>query len=149
MWATAGIVGAGAVGGVTYAAVATPAAASSSVTADGLLASVAGPAGGAGHGKAGRLGGRALLNRLEHGELTLKAKNGDRTVDLQRGTVQSVGAGTIAVKSADGFPGSYTVTSATKVRGKGGPAGISSVHPGDTVFVIASGGTALRIVDRG
>ena len=89
-WAATGIIGAGIAGGLTYAAVSTPAGASSSLgaAADNVI-SAAQPAPGAGPAK-GRLAGmgrRGLLARLEHGQLTLKTKQGDRTVDLQRGTV--------------------------------------------------------------
>jgi len=41
-----------------------------------------------------------------------------------------------------------TVNSSTKVRTRSGLVSISSVHKGDKVFVVASAGKALRILDR-
>ena len=91
---------------------------------------------------------RGLLAHLEHGQLTLQTKKGDRTVDLQRGTVSSVSPTSISVTSPDRFAGVYTVDSSTKVRTRAGLVSISSVHQGDKVFVVATGGKALRILDR-
>jgi hypothetical protein len=151
-WAAMGIIGAGVAGGLTYAAVSAPAGASTDVgTAADNVVSAAQPAPGAAAGRGqGRLGGRGrgMLARLEHGQLTLKTKNGDRTVDLQRGVVSSVSPTSISVTSPDKFPGVYTVDSSTKVRTRSGPVGISSVHKGDQVLVVATGGKALRILDR-
>lgn len=146
IWAATGIIGAGVAGGLTYAAVATPAVASSGAATGGSnTLSVASPAG---PGARAGVGRRALLNRLEHGELTLRTRKGDRTVDLQRGTVRAVSPTSISVTSPDNFPGTYAVDSATKVRTRSGLTGISAVHAGDKVFVIASAGKALRILDR-
>jgi hypothetical protein len=151
--AATGIIGAGVAGGLTYAAVATPAGASSDLGAaadDIVSAAQPSPATdpGRAQGRHGGLGRRGMLARLEHGQLTLKTKQGDRTVDLQRGTVSSVTPTSISVTSPDKFAGVYTVDSSTKVRTRGGLVGISSVHKGDRVFVVASGGKALRILDR-
>lgn len=151
VWAVAGVAGAGVIGGVTYAAVSTPAVASSQqigAAADTALADVQAGNGQPGTG-AGRLGRRALLQRLEHGELTLRLRNGTRTVDLQRGTAGAVSPTSITVTSPDGFKATYTVNADTKVRTKSGLQTISVVHDNDKVFVIASGGKAIRILDRG
>jgi hypothetical protein len=152
VWAATGIIGAGVAGGLTYAAVATPAAASSDLgsAVDSAMSAVApGDAGQPGHmGMRMGMGRHAMLNRIEHGELTLKTRNGDRTVDLQRGTVSAVSPTSISVTSADKFPGTYAVDSATKVRTRSGLGSISSVHVGDQVFVVASAGKALRILDH-
>jgi len=153
-WATAGVVGAGAIGGITYAALATPAAASSQqigAAADGVLSSVdAGtPQPGAGARGGARLGRRALLQRLEHGQLTLRLRGGTKTVDLQRGTVTAVSPTSISVTSPDGFKDTYAVNGDTKVRTRSGLQSISVVHDKDTVFVVASAGKALRVLDRG
>jgi hypothetical protein len=94
-----------------------------------------------------RFGG--LAGRLEHGELTLRTQDGgDKTVDVQRGSVTAVRLTSISVKSLDGFTATYAVTSATKIRTGHGQASIGDVHDGDTVFVLASAGNALRILDR-
>ena len=151
VWATAGILGAGMAGGLTYAAVSTPAAASSDLGAavDSTIASQAADNGtGTGMGTRMRMGRHGLLGRIEHGQLTLQTRKGDRTVDLQRGTVTAVSPTSISVTSPDKFAGVYTVDSSTKVRTRAGLVSISSVHQGDQVFVVASGGKALRILDR-
>lgn len=149
VWAATGIIGTGVAGGLTYAAVSAPAAASSNIgaAADNVVSAAQPSAGG--HRAGAGLGRRGLLAHLEHGQLTLRVKNGDRTVDLQRGTVTAVTPTSISVLSPDKFPGSYTVDSSTKVRTRSGLVSISSVHTGDQVFVVASGGKALRILDRG
>ena len=153
--AATGIIGAGVAGGLTYAAVATPAGATSAApsslgaAADNIIsAAQPGPDAGTARARHGGMGRRGLLARLEHGQLTLKTKQGDRTVDLQRGTVSSVSPTSISVTSPDKFPGVYTVDSSTKVRTRDGLVRISSVHKGDQVFVVASAGKALRILDR-
>ena len=150
-WAATGIIGAGVAGGLTYAAVSTPAGASSSLgaAADNVIsAAQPGPGAATAKGRLGGMGRRGLLARLEHGQLTLRTKNGDRTVDLQRGTVSAVSPTSISVTSPDNFGGVYTVDSTTKVRTRSGLVSISSVHKGDMVFVVASAGKALRILDR-
>ena len=146
-WAATGIIGAGIAGGLTYAAVATPAGASAGTTS-GISAAQPTPGAAQAKGRLGGLGRRGLLARLEHGQLTLKTKQGDRTVDLQRGTVSSVSPTSISVTSPDKFAGVYAVTAATKVRTRAGLMTIASVHKGDRVLVVASGGKALRILDR-
>lgn len=150
VWIATGVIGAGVAGGLTYAAVATPAAASSdlgSAVDNAMSAAAPGDPGQTGHMRMG-MGRRAMLNRIEHGELTLRTRNGDRTVDLQRGTVSAVSPTSISVTSADKFAGTYAVDSATKVRTRNGLVSISSVHVGDQVFVVATSGKALRILDR-
>jgi hypothetical protein len=146
VWAATGIIGAGVAGGLTYAAVSAPAVASSDIGAavDGAVSAAQPQAG----GRAG-MRARGLLAHLEHGQLTLRVKNGDRTVDVQRGTVTAVSPASIAVTSADKFPGVYTVSSSTKVRTRAGLVRISAVHKGDQVLVVATAGKALRILDRG
>ncbi|HMC71188.1 MAG TPA: hypothetical protein VKJ07_18670 [Mycobacteriales bacterium] len=153
IWAATGIIGAGVAGGLTYAAVATPAGAAGNLgaAADGVI-SAAQPAPGTGMGMGwGRhhgMGRRGMLARLEHGQLTLQTKQGDRTVDLQRGTVSSVSPTSISVTSPDKFHADYTIDTSTKVRTRNGLVSPSSIHVGDRVFVVATGGKALRILDR-
>jgi len=156
IWAATGIIGAGVAGGLTYAAVSTPAGASSTLGAaadDVVSAAQPGPGTGPGRRQAQghRLRGmdrRGLLARLEHGQLTLQTKQGDRTIDLQRGTVSSVSPTSISVTSPDKFAGVYTIDSSTKVRTRTGRVSASSIHTGDTVLVVATAGKALRILDR-
>src|SRR3954447_26341969 len=90
IWIATGVIGAGVAGGLTYAAVSTPAGASADLgaAADNIV-SAAPPSPGPGAGHAQRhLGGivrRGLCAHLEHVQLTLQTKKGDRTVHLQRG----------------------------------------------------------------
>ena len=143
VWTSAGIVGGGAAAGIAYAAVATPAAAGQNPTttaaAQRHLQRL--------HPGAG-FRGRGLLQHLEHGQLTLQTRHGERTVDLQRGKVDKVAPTSITVVSPDGFTRTYTVTSTTRVRGAHGRGAITDVHAGDKVLVVATAGTAVRIADR-
>src|SRR5690349_3898353 len=93
--AAAGIVGSGVVGGLTYAAVSAPATAAPAASRPVVqTAQAAGPRPAAGM----RLARRTLLNRLEHGQLTVQVPTGDRTIDLQKGTVTSVLPSSISVR---------------------------------------------------
>lgn len=89
---------------------------------------------------------RSLLNRAEHGQVTVHTKTGDETVDIQRGQVIAVTGTTVTVRSQDGFTATYTLGSASKVRAKGTPSTMANVHDGDHVNVLATqNGTTLTI----
>lgn len=135
--ATIGIVGSGVVGGLTYAAVSSPAAAAPSVAKQASVTEHA----------ASRHGHR-WLSRLEHGEVTVQTRAGDRTLDLQRGTVTAVSPTSISVRSHDGFTAAYDVTAKTRVRTRGALTTIAKVHTGDIVLVVGTSGKALRVLDR-
>jgi membrane protein implicated in regulation of membrane protease activity len=81
---------------------------------------------------------RSLLARVEHGEVTLRTKKGDETVDIQRGQVAAVSATTVTVRSPDGFTATYTLGTASKVLSKGKASTIGDVHDGDRVNVLAT-----------
>jgi hypothetical protein len=51
---------------------------------------------------------RALRGNVEHGEVVVKTKDGDKTIDVQRGTVTAINATTVTVRSADGFTLTWT-----------------------------------------
>jgi hypothetical protein len=85
-----------------------------------------------------------------HGEAVLaKPGGGYETVAFQRGTVTAVSAGSITVKSTDGFTQTYVINGSTIVGAHRG--GISSVKSGNTASVIATVSgktfTASRIID--
>lgn len=149
-WVAAGVIGAGASAGISYAAVATPAAADSTtpIATQPAQPSTQSPGNGAPHLRMRGAHAGGLVARVEHGQLTLRVKGADRTVDIQRGTVDSVSATSISVTSEDGFAATYAVTSTTRIRGASGRESISSVHKGDKVLVVATAGNALRIADR-
>jgi hypothetical protein len=46
---------------------------------------------------------RALGRNVQHGEVVVQTKQGDKTVDVQRGTVTAIDSTSVTVKSADGF----------------------------------------------
>jgi hypothetical protein len=94
-----------------------------------------------------------LLDRAEHGQVTVRAKTGTEVIDLQRGLVTAVSPTSITVKSQDGFSATYVVNSTTKVRKTGQQSAIGNVANGDNVVIAAihSGttDTAKRIGDHG
>jgi hypothetical protein len=78
-----------------------------------------------------------------HGQMVLaKPGGGYQTLDIQRGKVTAVSAGSISVRSADGFTASYAVSGSTDVDAQ--RDGIGSVKAGNQVAVLAtvSGSTA-------
>jgi hypothetical protein len=87
---------------------------------------------------------RALLSRVEHGEVTVATKKGDQVIDVQRGQVTAVNPTSVTVRSADGFTGTYTVAGSSKIRVNRQASSITDVHDGDRVALTAlrSGGTA-------
>jgi hypothetical protein len=56
-----------------------------------------------------------LRENTLHGEMTVQGKNGVRTIVVQRGTVTAVDAGTLSVKSSDGFALTWTLGEKLKV----------------------------------
>ena len=106
------------------------------------------PAGGQAKGKH-----HGLLDRVEHGQVTVRTKTGTEVLDLQRGLVTAVSPTSITVRSQDGFSATYVVDSTTKVRKTGQPSAIGSVADGDNVVIAAVHGgstdTAKRIGDHG
>jgi hypothetical protein len=105
------------------------------------------------HGMHGGMMGHGMMGRIEHGEGTVQTARGPEVVDIQRGTVESVGAGKLTVRSADGFSATYTVNHSTTIRKGGKPSGIARVMTKDQVIVLATKSgttaTATRIVDTG
>jgi len=96
------------------------------------------------------LGGMGGPIPILHGQAVLsKPGGGYQTVDFQRGTVTAVSAGSITLKSTDGFTQSYDITGSTIVGAHRN--GISSVKAGNMASVIATVSgktiTATRIID--
>jgi len=95
----------------------------------------------------GGMGGRIPIL---HGQAVLsKPGGGYQTVAFQRGAVTAVSAGSITLKSTDGFTQTYVINGSTVVGAHRG--GISSVTDGNTASVIATVSgktfTAMRIID--
>jgi hypothetical protein len=85
-----------------------------------------------------------------HGQVVLaKPGGGFRTIDFQSGTVTKVDAGSITLRSTDGFTQSYAISGSTIVSAN--RDGIGSVKTGnDTVLIATVSGntaTAVRIID--
>jgi hypothetical protein len=81
-------------------------------------------------------GNDGLANAL-HGEYVASdGKGGTTTMLIQTGTVTAVSAGSLSVRSTDGFTGTYTVGSKTKVDD--GADTIGTVKNGHTVTVVAT-----------
>lgn len=92
------------------------------------------------HGKAGKHGKHRKhhpLAGVQHGEFTKTTKQGERTVDIQRGTVVSADPAAVTVRSKDGFTATYAVDQSTKVHKQHRKAPITEVRPGDRVGVRA------------
>jgi len=51
---------------------------------------------------------RALAKNVEHGEVVVQTRDGDKTIEVQRGTVTAIDATTVTVKSTDGFTQTWT-----------------------------------------
>ncbi len=68
-------------------------------------------------GKAHRPGKlrRELGRHVEHGEVVVQTKDGDKTVDVQRGTVTAVTGSSVTVKSPDGFSETWAFGSPLRV----------------------------------
>jgi hypothetical protein len=73
---------------------------------------------------------RALARHVEHGEVVVQTKDGDKTVDVQRGTVTAVTGTSVTVKSADGFTQTWAIGSPLKVVEHRAAAQFSAVKVG-------------------
>jgi hypothetical protein len=94
-----------------------------------------------GAGRKGLLG--RLLARTAHASLTVKDKSGRWvTVDLDRGTVQSVSSTSITILRPDGVTVTEAIDSSTRFLRQ--PQ--SSVVVGDRVVLVAEGGTARYVL---
>jgi hypothetical protein len=136
-----------AAGGMAYAAApsAVPAAAStsqvSSLTAADVTPAVAGT-------PATRQKLRAdivwLVRHTVHATLVVDAPTGYETLTIDRGTLNSASSTSISMTDPDGTAVSAAVTSTTKWRGL--PE--ASVHSGDRVVLVQTGGKALVVWSR-
>ena len=91
----------------------------------------------------GRFGGGGALAGALHGDFVVSNGSGGYTTErLQTGSVSSVSAGSLTVKSVDGYTQTYVVDSSTSVDQ--GADSISKVVGGNTVTVVAklAGSTA-------
>jgi hypothetical protein len=94
----------------------------------------AGKGSGRGHRPALRLR-RALGRNVEHGEVVVQTKQGDKTIDVQRGTVTEITNTTVTVKSADGFTQTWTFGTPLRVIQHRSTIQPSAVKIGDAIGV--------------
>ena len=111
----------------------------------------------ANHPRAAALVGRFCRNRLVrlralggmHGQFTFKTKSGSRTIAFARGVLESVTAGQVVVKSADGTTWTWDLVASTVVREKGKAVGRSVLATGEQVFAggpVVSGKNDARLI---
>jgi hypothetical protein len=89
------------------------------------------------HPKAGHRQ-RSLAARALHGTFTVQRKSGPAVVDVQRGQVTRSDAGSVTVRSTDGFEATYGIDPATRVRKDKKPAAIAALTTGAKVNVLAA-----------
>jgi hypothetical protein len=58
---------------------------------------------------------RHLRKNVEHGEVVVRTKDGDKTIDVQRGTVTAITGSSVTVKSTDGFSETWAFGSPLRV----------------------------------
>jgi len=51
---------------------------------------------------------RGLAKHIQHGEITVSTKDGDKTIEVQRGTITDISATTVTVRCTDGFTMTWT-----------------------------------------
>jgi hypothetical protein len=107
--------------------------------------SASAPAGKGKHPRLRALGIRRMLGKnIEHGEIVVNTKDGDKTIDVERGTVTAISSTSITVKASDGFSETWVIGSSTKVIkdraastpsavSGGATVGIAGTKSGDTV----------------
>jgi hypothetical protein len=58
---------------------------------------------------------RMLAAHVEHGEVVVQTKDGDKTIDIQRGVVTAIDDKSVTVKSADGFTETWVLGTPLRV----------------------------------
>ncbi|HKS98661.1 MAG TPA: hypothetical protein VJT31_03945, partial [Rugosimonospora sp.] len=78
---------------------------------------------------------RALRGNVEHGEVVVKTKDGDKTIVVQRGTVTAVDTTGVTVKSSDGYSLAWTFGSPIRVVQNGTSVQPSAVTTGEEIGI--------------
>ena len=78
---------------------------------------------------------RELAHKVLHGEVVVQTKNGDKTVDVQRGTVTAVTDTSVTVKSSDGFTWTWAFGDPLRVVQHGQKADKSAVKTGAEIGI--------------
>lgn len=79
---------------------------------------------------------RYLRRHVEHGQVTVRTRKGDKDVAFQRGKVTAVHDGTLTVSSPDGYKITWTLTDQTRYRSKGSTSDASALATQDKVGVV-------------
>ncbi|MCA2214883.1 hypothetical protein [Jidongwangia harbinensis] len=101
------------------------------------LAATPAPSASAGEDKPGRHPGvrRHLRKNTLHGEIVVQAKDGVRTVVVQRGAVTAVDGSTVSVRSTDGYVITWTLHEKVRVRHAKKKADVADMKAGAQVGV--------------
>lgn len=78
---------------------------------------------------------RGLGRHVEHGQITIQTKDGDKTIVVQRGVITALTSTGMTVKSADGFTMTWTFDSSMRVIENRSTIQPSDVKAGETVGV--------------
>jgi hypothetical protein len=144
-WIAAGALGATALTGIAFAATDSPTATPTPQATQSPNATTppngddapdmgmrGGPGGHHGFGPGGP--GRGL-GAVLHGDVTVEGEDGNaKLVRMQKGTVESIGDGTLTVKSSDGYTSTWTVNDDTTIRRDRDEAALADLKVGDTVI---------------
>jgi hypothetical protein len=76
-----------------------------------------------------------IAKHVEHGSVTVSTKNGNETIDVQRGTITAISSTSMTVKSADGFTLTWTFGDKMRVLENRSTIQPTDVTAGETVGV--------------
>jgi hypothetical protein len=78
---------------------------------------------------------RGLAKHIQHGEITVSTKNGDKTIEVQRGTITDISATTVTVQCTDGFTMTWTFGSPIHVIEHRATVQPTDLEAGDVIGV--------------
>lgn len=76
-----------------------------------------------------------MAKHVEHGSVTVQTRNGNETIDVQRGTITAISSTSMTVKSADGFTLMWTFGDKMRVLENRSTIQPTDVKAGETVGV--------------
>ena len=76
-----------------------------------------------------------IAKHVEHGSVTVATRNGNKTIDVQRGTITAISSTSMTVKSADGFTLTWTFGDKIRVLENRSTIQPTDVKAGETVGV--------------
>lgn len=76
-----------------------------------------------------------MAKHVEHGSVTVQTRNGNETIDVQRGTITAISSTSMTVKSADGFTLTWTFGDKMRVLENRSTIQPTDVKAGETVGV--------------